>query len=316
MASACRSAGSKLRYADFMPVGPRLATRTLVRSCTLALAAVVGSVLGCPLELQRGLSCGDGWWDPEYEECDPRAVDAPYIDACRDRGIPVDAECDPQTCTIRASEEDCQCRLDPSACEQVCGDGIVSGDEECEPELGIRGGYQADPLECSDYISTGSIQGKHYASGNVGPCNDDCTFSHIGCNFCGDGVQDGEFTNWIAPGVTATFAAEICDGNDADPEQLDVECEDRCIDDDDPPINGDVVLQCDFECEPDCSDFAPPSDVAVPGLGCCIAKGSPCPGLGTMGVPDLPCCSWLGPEGLPEGTCPELMTGSDFEICP
>jgi hypothetical protein len=291
-------------------------TRKLVRGGTLALGAVLGSVLGCPLELQRGISCGDGWWDPEFEECDPRDVDAPYLDACRARGIPVDAECDPQTCTIRASEEDCQCRLDPTACAQDCGDGHIRGHEECEPEIHVVG-FKA--VACSDYGSTAfGLPDKHYSTGEVGPCNEDnCTFGRDDCTFCGDGVVDRGYEDWSALEGTTEIPAEICDGARADAVKLDEYCELQCFDDDDPPINGDVVLQCDFECGPECSSFAPPSDVAVPGLGCCIAKGSPCPTLGIVGVPDLPCCSWLErPDWLAEQKCVSAITGSDPNICP
>jgi hypothetical protein len=282
----------------------------------LVLGAVLGSVLGCPLELQRGVSCGDGWWDPEFEECDPRDVDAPYIDACRDRGILVDAECDPQTCTIRASEEDCQCRLDPSACAQVCGDGQVLGHEECDPEF-EQGGFKSP--ECRDYKSNGSIHGKHYADGMVGPCNENnCTFGRLGCNFCGDGVQDGAYTDWIAPTGTATFLAEVCDGAEVEKQALQEHCVELCLGADE-QINGDVVLHCDFECADDCSGVAPPDDVIlVPGQDpaahdCCLAQGSPCPTGLDENVPDLPCCSWLPST---QGTCVEKQTNSGDWVCP
>jgi hypothetical protein len=293
-------------------------TRKLVGGCMLALGGVLGLVLGCPLELQRGLSCGDGWWDPEFEECDPRDVDAPYRDACRERGFDVDAVCDPQTCTIRASDEDCLCRLDEAACEQVCGDGLVQGHEECEP--GIQGGFKVH--ECINYMSTATpIRDKHYAWGNVGSCNaDNCTFGRNGCSFCGDGVVDPAYTDWLALEGTQEFPAEVCDGAVADEHALDEHCEMKCIGEDEDPPNGDVVLRCDFECAPDCSGFAPLNDVVVPGqdaavLGCCVAKGSPCPQFG--GVPQLSCCSWLeNSKWLDEKKCVPAITGGEANICP
>jgi hypothetical protein len=70
---------------------------------------------------------------------------------------------------------------------------------------------------------------------------------------------------------------------------------------------------CDFECNANCSDFAPPDDI-IPGqnpdaIGCCLAKESPCPKFGTDGVPDLPCCSWLdNPDWLAEEKCVPKQT--------
>jgi hypothetical protein len=332
-------------------VAPRqgiLATHMLVRASTLVLGAALGLVLGCPFELQRGLSCGDGWWDPEFEECDPRDPDQPYLEACRDQGgFDMDAECDPQTCTVRASEAECNrcgdgraaddeqcdgqdlrgatclgvlscdedCQLDYSACEQDCGDGVVLGNEECE--FGVDGGFKN--LACSDYDSTAIGLDKPYASGMIGSCNKDtCTFGRNDCSFCGDGERDPEYLDIIAPQGTAEFPVEICDGSEVEPTVLEEHCEALCIDD---PINGDVVVHCDFECADNCSGIAPISDI-IPdpeALGCCVAKDAPCPKFGIEGVPDLPCCSWLeNPDWLAEEKCvvAETNTIPITFICP
>src|SRR5690606_25905890 len=135
-------------------------------------ALVIGIVLGCLGDLPRGRSCGDGWWDPQYEECDRSSDDLSYLEACRaqEQGWTKDADCDPDTCELRASEIDCQwcgdgvasgteacdgndvrgttcpsgsgvvrctedCTLDFELCPAVCGDGIVADTEECEPSL-------------------------------------------------------------------------------------------------------------------------------------------------------------------------------------
>jgi hypothetical protein len=333
-----------------MPTGPHHglnATRMLVRGGTLALGAALGLVLGCPFELQRGLSCGDGWWDPEFEECDPRDVDQPYLEACRDQNFAKDAECDPQTCRIRASEDFCNdcgdgiaagdeqcdgedlrdatcvgtlscnddCQLDYSGCEEDCGDGVVLGSEECE--VGVEDGFKN--LACSDYESTAIGLDKPYAAGMIGSCNEDtCTFGRNDCSFCGDGELDPEYIDYIAPQGTAAFPVEICDGDEVEPGVLEDHCEALCIDD---PINGDVVVNCDFECAQDCSGIAPPGDV-IPdpeALGCCVAKDSPCPKFGIEGVPDLPCCSWLeNPEWLADEKCvvAETNTIPITFICP
>lgn len=306
----------------------------------------MGLVLGCPFELQRGLSCGDGWWDPEFEECDPRDP-ASFLDACREQGFMADAACDPQTCTVRASEVDCnqcgdgraadpeqcdgqdlrgnscigvlscddECRLDYSGCEQVCGDGILLGDEQCD--IGVDGGFKN--LACSDYESTAIGLDKPYASGTVGACNEDvCAFGRNDCSFCGDGELDPEYIDYIAPQGTAEFPAEVCDGDEADPNVLEDHCEALCIDD---PINGDVVVHCDFECADDCSGIAAIDDI-IPdpaALGCCVAKDAPCPKFDIEGVPDLPCCSWLEkPDWLAEEKCvvAETNTIPITFICP
>lgn len=146
---------------------PRLSASPVWRAGLLLAALGLGFLAGCPFELPRGLSCGDGWWDPQFEACDPRDPARAYIDACRDDGFDVDATCDPQTCTIQcdvcgdgvaSSTEQCDgndlhgnscvvgtlrcnadCTFDYSDCPPVCGDDIVNGDEECEAELVCAG---------------------------------------------------------------------------------------------------------------------------------------------------------------------------------
>ena len=307
--------------------------RMLVRSGTLVLAAALGIIAGCPFD--RGFSCGDGWWDPEYEECDPRDITQPYLDACRDKGFAKDAECDPNTCMIRASEADCnecgdgvagpgeqcdgqdlrgqtcngtlacsdQCQYDYSACEEDCGDGVVLGGEECE--IGVDPGFSKS-LACTDY-ATSTVVGpgfdKPYASGTIGACSaDTCKFGRNDCTFCGDGQLDREYTDVIAPSGTDNFPEELCDGAEVHPDLLEEHCEGLCGD----PPPGDVTLNCDFQCADDCLGIEPISDIIPPqtpeALGCCIAKGSPCPMY--EAVPDLPCCSWLdNPDWLAMEKC-------------
>lgn len=147
---------------------PRTGSRSrgLVRLAAAASALVIGVALGCLGDLPRGRSCGDGWWDPEYEECDPTSSDRSWVEGCREQGIAKDAQCDPITCELQACSvcgdgiasgtEECdgddlrgtgcpggsggvrctdQCKLDFELCPAVCGDGIISGIEECEPSL-------------------------------------------------------------------------------------------------------------------------------------------------------------------------------------
>jgi hypothetical protein len=136
-------------------------TRRSTMVVAIVGALVAGIAAGCALELERDVSCGDGWWDPEYEECDPRDPSS-FRDACRDQGWKIDAACDPKTCEILATEEACT----------VCGDGVASGAEACDGE-DLRGS------SCSAGVGTPT-------------CNSDCTLDHSLCPpVCGDGIIGG-----------------------------------------------------------------------------------------------------------------------------
>lgn len=334
-----------------------------MRSAAAGLGLVIGLTLGCLGELPRGRSCGDGWWDPEYEQCDPSSEDRSYVDACRAQGWARDATCNPDTCEIEASEQQCQqcgdgvasgteecdgndvrgatcpsgsgvvrctdkCTLDFDLCPAVCGDGIVNGTEECEPSLACgsdedcgegRACYEllsecvpsegfGPNLACSYYTTTAlgiaAKIDKPYASGNISQCTDDCFFGRNRCGFCGDGVLDGMYSDFVFPGgEVVTFPGEFCDGNQAAPSDIEAHCKPLCVNE---PINGDVVVLCDIECNDKCTGFAPPDDIAPSpeSLGCCLAAGSPCPNFDKPGVPDLPCCAWLEkPEWLEQAKC-------------
>lgn len=330
-------------------------TRGPARLLACAGALLAGVVVGCLGDLPRGRSCGDGWWDPEFEECDRSSNDRSYLDACRARGqgFEKDADCDPVTCELLASEQDCsecgdgiasaaeecdgndvrgatcpsgtgvvrctdQCKLDFELCPAVCGDGIVSGIEECEPSLSCGsdedcgegrvcyqllgecvpsgGGGFGPSLGCSYYNTTAigmqvKIE-KPYMSGVISRCTEKCFFGRNSCGFCGDGVRDDPYSDFVYPsGNPIPFPGEFCDGKQAMPENIRAHCEPLCVKE---PINADVVVFCNFQCNASCTGFAPAEDI-VPNpesLGCCLAKNSPCPLFDTPGVPNLPCCSW------------------------
>jgi hypothetical protein len=341
-----------------------------VRSLVLGAALASGVAVGCLDELPRGRSCGDGWWDPQYEACDWSSDNRSYVAACRDQGWVIDATCNDQ-CELVASEQDCakcgdgvasgteqcdgddlrgracpsgtgvptctdQCTLDFDECPRVCGDGIVSGTEECEKGVSCAGDENCGEgqvcygvfdecvasdgfsphIDCGYYPSTAigpTVTGKPYVSGDIESCTNDCLFGRSQCGFCGDGELDDEY--FIHPQANVSLPAELCDGGEARAAKLAAYCEPRCVEE---PINLDVVLECDFECNDTCTDFAPPDDIS-PGAdeSCCLAKGSPCPNTPAPGVPDLPCCSWLeNPEWLASKECVDAQSGQLPQVCP
>ena len=355
--------------------------RQASRLAALVAALSAGLAMGCPFE--RGVSCGDGWWDPEYEECDPIDPLRSHVGACEARGYSLtpETQCDPDTCTILDSDEDCNqcgdgkvaggeecdgnnlagatcsngdtmglecsdsCKLDYSGCPQMCGDGFVSDFEECDPALScghdddcpdefvcyapygqcVRAGENFAPnLACAFYPSKViGDRDKPYTSGTIERCTDECFFGRNNCGFCGDGELDGAYTDLVWPGGEAVpFAAEVCDGEEADPDKLHDHCRPLCTSE---ALNGDVLLGCNFECNAGCNDFAEVNDIANPeGLNCCLAAGSPCvtdeeEAANFPGVPNLPCCSWLdNPTWLAERRCvPRTTTPPNISyMCP
>lgn len=235
-----------------------------------------------------------------------------------------------------------ECSLVYDGCPAICGDGIIGGTEECEPSLSCGDNSDCGEgrqcyslfgacvpsegfgpnLSCSFYNTTAVNKSKPYTSGTIARCTDKCFFGRNKCGFCGDGQLDGGYQDLIFPsGGEAWFVPEICDGNEAEQGKLQDHCEPLCIAD---PVNADVVVLCGFTCNANCSGFAAPEGVITPGtdsdaLGCCLAKGSPCPNVETAGVPDFPCCSWLrNPEWLAERKCVAKQTGDivDTMVCP
>lgn len=353
------------------------------RSRSWAVASLVGLtagiVAGCVLELERDVSCGDGWWDPQHEECDPRDPNSPHLNACRDQNWKIDASCDPATCEILATEEDCtvcgdgvasgteqcdgddlrgtscsagvgeptcnsNCTLDHSLCPPVCGDDIVSGLEECEPSSSCANDdncpidtvcYQpfgqcvasgdnfAPNLACAAYNNQAIGIDKAYTSGTIDRCTSECAFGRNNCGFCGDGELDPEYQDLVFPtGELSNFPPEKCDGDQVlDKDTLVNFCVPLCPNPSGGPINADVVVLCDFECNSNCSGFVPPEDIA-PGPGafdCCLDKGSPCPKFGLEGVPAFSCCSWLdNPAWLADKKCvfEDSQAIPMVQICP
>lgn len=74
---------------------------------------------------------------------------------------------------------------EPDACRSnciraSCGDGVADSNEQCD-------GDDRKHMICSDFNSPGF--GK-YSGGTLG-CDNDCRFDYSGCNYCGDGVVNG-----------------------------------------------------------------------------------------------------------------------------
>jgi hypothetical protein len=288
----------------------------------VALALVAALAGSCLLELEHEIACGDGYVDPlSGEECDP-AVPSSYVDKCAGTSRPEgEAACDPVTCTIVNDKEQCavcgddnvdeelgeecdgsnlrgrrcpgggdglqcstECLFDFAECEP-CGNGMVEGEEECDPEPGgfvtVRPCAGADETEPLEPIT------KPYASGNSTRC-DGCRYNRTQCGFCGDGVLD-DGTEPVDFGVYAP--AEWCDGDQFDQERLDMEFGTAWCTDDGQRVNA--------GCESDCRSFIDRTDVAL----CCLKKSETCPAVGV----DIRCCyEYDHPDEEP---CEEFFEG-------
>lgn len=108
-------------------------------------------------------TCGDGALDAP-EQCDGADVAGK---SCENLGFYIDA---PLSCTP-------QCTFDVSQCSEICGDGILNGDEVCDDQaLGAA----------SDCMALG-----YYEPGPV-TCNALCLPNTSQCaGFCGDGIANG-----------------------------------------------------------------------------------------------------------------------------
>lgn len=149
-----------------------------------ALAGLLSGLASCLLEVDEGVSCGDGYVSAA-EECDPADPALGFLDACRARGFERDAACDPVTC--RLLDSDAQCNR--------CGDGVavVADDEECD-------GSDHRGLRCPSDPDAPDQEPKPLR------CNADCTLDYDGCDQrCGDDVvTDDEECD----------VAAACDGDD------------------------------------------------------------------------------------------------------
>jgi hypothetical protein len=269
------------------------------------------------------MACGDGYVDRAAgEECDPHDPSREFESACASIGRPDGkAACDPDDCTIIKTEAQCA----------VCGDGELDEGEACEPSLGTDescvdgsdkvtctpdckldygrcppcGNGTVDPPleECDPYAAAGDLTEPVYCSdldsgyqkpftyGVTLHCLADCTYDRANCSFCGDGEVDEALTPRDED--SPVILAEKCDGDEADPLELEPYCRERCTG----TVLGSLVFDCNFECAENCLSFV---DVPEDQLDCCIPPAETCPPAGS----DYKCCWELVPENAESGDDP------------
>ena len=220
---------------------------------------------GCLLELDKTVSCGDGYIHrPAGEECEP-SIESSFHNACREElRINQDGSC---------TEE---CKIDLSACFPDCGNGRLDGNEECdpgssEPETGGLTGDEPQigaELSCTQFDPPGG--GDPYAGGILEVCQAGCTWDRSPCHHCGDGqVQE----------------SEICDGDLVDHARIDQLCLSRCV-----PLHQEPRperVRCSARCSDSCDGYV--VDDADP--ECCIPSGQPA-------NPNIPCCEYEQEDGV------------------
>ena len=159
--------------------------------------------------------CGDSNVEPG-EDCDDGGLDTALCDAdC------TDVAPDDGICNAEAGETPLTA---PNDCADVCGDGLASGDEECD----------------GDDLNNGACTDLGYAAGGTLGCSDSCLFDDAACVAeCGNGVaepgeacDDGEVT------ANCTAACTI-------PECGDTECN---------GLAGEDAASCSDDCPDSCGD--------------------------------------------------------------
>ena len=282
--------------------------------------------VSCFVELDKSIACGDGYVDRDnLEQCDPGDVED-LRNACRALERPLGiAACDPDDCTLTATIQQCavcgdgivdleageecegndvggavcpsgigvmrcvDCKLDDSSCFP-CGDGDRDEGEECDPN-------DIDDLSvirsCEDLPSLGNT-GRTYAGGTYSRCRDDCRYSRIGCNFCGNGELDGPVS---LDDLGNESLPEWCDGGVFDDAMIrEALPKSVCYDDDGlRPIVG---------CAPGCRGFEERDDVSEL---CCIKKGEDCPLPGA----GISCCFEVDNPGSSGPFCEDIYVSVD-----
>ena len=163
--------------------------------------------------------CGDDAVNCPGEECDGSDMGA--LPTCADHGLPAGT----LNCFLPGHAQ--ECKYDTSACG-VCGDGVASSPEECDPgpPLDMAG---EDCTTLGMGFTDGALQ--CFAVGHA----NECEFDTSKCTTCGDGTQEPPY--------------EECDGSD-------IPASAQCEDYDDPPWphdyhGGNSLLACDANCDID-----------------------------------------------------------------
>lgn len=276
----------------------------------MVLVGIAGGT-SCLLELDSSIACGDGYVDREAgEDCDPgdpSSFELGCLGTARPEGL---AACNPETCTIINTIEQCA----------VCGDGRVDGDEECDGqnldgdvcpggvgvlqcddecrydyggcvacgngEVDTELGEECDPNKPGDFANVRSceelpsLNGRDYAGGVFRECREDCLFSRISCSYCGNLQVDGELPVDL---FGNTAPAEVCDGWFFDEAYVqDKLSKSICYQEED--------LRPVVVCEEGCTDIQPAEIEQL----CCVKSGRACPLPGSS----RKCCYELeGPPG-------------------
>lgn len=260
----------------------------------LLCAGLGGALVGCVLDLDPLVSCGDGYVDAVAgEDCDPAADDnakpcnpatCRFAEAtCGNGTIDPGEACD----TTDFANKDCpsgkgylsctaQCTLDETTCV-ACGNGKLDPGEECDPSF-VSDDF-TPPTECS---SLTNYPLKPYTTGVVTACTSACKWYRGPCGYCGDDEADPP-TRVDLYFPEDKSEAEWCDGDDIPSQNLEDYCNANC------PQAG---LQCTAKCLKDCSAFDI-SQISSEQLKCCVARGDECPADGA------PCC-YAYAHDLPE----------------
>lgn len=254
-----------------------------------------GAAAGCLLEVEPGPSCGDGYHDPRFEDCDASADDD-------DDSIPSGCSCDPLTCALHCCgngvlEEGEACEGNQPvtlpecqqwscvACQVVCprcGNGQVDSDEECDFEFEA---ISTTPVATTcDAIPVPGRPGEVYQPGGSPSCRADCRWDRSTCNLCGNGELDDQI---IDPNTGGPInAAERCDGEVFDLADRFDRCEAAC---------GEPGRDCNVTCGEGCLDIR--IDPVDP--GCCVRPGH------ARSTSD-PCCCEL-PEVQAPAFCSDVF---------
>ncbi|MBN2518580.1 MAG: hypothetical protein JXB14_07045, partial [Candidatus Altiarchaeota archaeon] len=173
-----------------------------------------------------------------------------------------------------------------------CGDGAITGSEECDIGLDRLSQTADDDLDGRDCVFLG------YSSGTL-ECRDDCTFDESGCEGCGMvcGDRPGETCSMGINGVCCDgvqyWTGECCSPADCDSGEI-CNADHRCT------LCGNGVLDGGEDCE------LPGDDACGPGRDC--PPTCECPA-----DPDEPCESLEGGYCYDGSSCPVGSRYTDGE---